>query len=147
MWINGYGILFVFLLLFPNLLLSIFHQEVFENAWYCPVFQVGEQIGRYGCMLFMIVMVSKELDFVCYVVSNGICLFLYNFIWFFMWNKKSLFKVLSLSILPTIQFFMSSLFCHSFILFIFSLVFGFFHITISYKNYIGCNLKENSVQS
>ena len=53
-WFNYYGLIAIAIILTPNIILSIKDKTYFENKFNNKVFLVLEQIGRYGCMIFMV---------------------------------------------------------------------------------------------
>ena len=103
--------------------------------------EILEQIGRYGCFIFMIFNVPYtyfnfwfEHALTVYLSVNGtLCLF-YLLFWIVCWRRKGLLKALSLSILPTVIFLFSGTILLNLPLMAFAVLFGIFHIFISIKN-------------
>lgn len=52
-WFHLPGLLFVILILIPNLLFAATHKDGFENLYHNPTAELLEQIGRFGCFVFM----------------------------------------------------------------------------------------------
>ena len=53
-WLNGFGALFVCLLLAPNVAFAMTHRDGFENRVQNRTLETLEQIGRFGSFLLMI---------------------------------------------------------------------------------------------
>ena len=54
-WFNVFGLGFVIVILIPNILFAMKCKEGFENTWKNKFVEIIEQIGRFGCLGFMIV--------------------------------------------------------------------------------------------
>ncbi len=100
-----------------------------------------EQIGRYGCMAFMIFNIPYTFfDFwfdytlVVYLTVNGALLALYLLGWILYRKGRGRTKMLWLSITPTVIFMFSGIMVLSIPLVLCSIIFGIGHITVSYKN-------------
>lgn len=48
-WFNLTGLVFVIILLVPNIIFAIKHKDGFENKYYNKAVETLEQIGRFGC--------------------------------------------------------------------------------------------------
>ena len=53
-WLNGFGALFMCLLLAPNVAFAMTHRDGFENRVQNRTLETLEQIGRFGSFLLMI---------------------------------------------------------------------------------------------
>lgn len=140
-WLNFYGLLFVVGIMIPNVIFTITHKDGFENKYQNKLVETLEQIGRFGCLVFMFV----SLPMLCrgfwfseaksIYMTLGITLVLsYCLGWIVFWKENSLKKSMVLSILPSILFLESGVFMLNIPLIIFSLIFAFAHILLSYKN-------------
>ena len=72
--------------------------------------------------------------FVIYLIVNIILVALYCVIWFFCFSKNTVFKAVSLSVIPSVIFLFSGIMSRSILLIIASIIFAPAHILISYKN-------------
>lgn len=72
--------------------------------------------------------------FAIYLVVNVVLVALYCFIWIVCFKKKSVFRALALSIIPSVIFLFSGIMSRSILLIVASLLLGPSHIMISYKN-------------
>lgn len=140
-WFNHYGLIAVAIILIPNIIIAITDKGEFENQFKNKAILILEQIGRYGCIAFMIFNIpycyfnfwfSNAL--LVYLTVNGILLLLYLFGWIAFGKGKSAVKMLWLSIVPTALFLSSGIMILSVPLIIFAVIFGIGHITVSYKN-------------
>ncbi len=125
----------------PNIVFSIKQKDGFKNHWNNRCIELIEQIGRYGCFIFMIFNVpgfyfgfKSNTVFLWYLIVDIILVVIYCLIWIVCFNKNSIFKALSLSIIPAIIFLYSGIMSRSILLIISALMFSIGHIAISYKN-------------
>ena len=129
------------LIMIPNIIFAIKNKNNIQNQYQNKLVEVMEQIGRYGCMIFMIFNIPFTyfnfwFDFalIVYLSVNGTLCFVYIVFWMICWNKNNLFKALSLSIVPSVIFLFSGILLASIPLIVFSVLFSISHILISYKN-------------
>ena len=54
-WINVFGLFFVSIIMIPNIVFAIKCKDGFENKWSNKLVEIIEQIGRFGCLGFMII--------------------------------------------------------------------------------------------
>ncbi len=140
-WFNYYGLIFMSLVMIPNIIFAIKNKNNIQNQYQNKLVEVIEQIGRYGCMVFMIFNIPFTyfnfwFDFalIVYLSINGTLCFVYIVFWMICWNKNNLFKALSLSIVPSVIFLFSGILLASIPLIVFTVLFAISHILISYKN-------------
>lgn len=138
--INIFGLIFVGLLCIPNILYAFFGTKK-ERIFHLKKFEIMENIGRYGCIVFMILVVpgipfgwSSNEAFVVYLFVNVVLTVCYWLIWLIYLKKDSLFKAIMLSFIPSFIFFYSGLSSHYLYLMISALLFGISHIYLSVKN-------------
>ena len=105
------------------------------------IIETFEQIGRYSCFACMIFNIpgtyfgfTSKLSFVIYLIVNFVLIFAYCIIWIFCFNKNNLFKSISLSVFPSVVFFLSGILSHSVLLTIGAIIFAPCHILISVKS-------------
>ena len=140
-WFNVFGLGFVIVILIPNILFAMKCKEGFENTWKNKFVEIIEQIGRFGCLGFMIVNIpgtwfgwwSNEA-FTVYLIVNMVLIVAYCVIWTVCFKKNTLFRALALSIIPSLLFLFSGIMSRSILLTIASALFAPSHILISYKN-------------
>lgn len=140
-WFNLFGSIFVAALLVPNIIYALTCKDTVENNVRNKFIEILEQIGRFGCIAFMIFNVpgtflgwSSGEMFAIYLIVDSILVILYCVLWMTVGKKNDLFRALSLSIVPSILFLFSAITSHSLLLFISSLIFAPTHIYISCKN-------------
>ena len=125
----------------PNIVFAVRCKDDFENKWNNKVIELIEQIGRFGCIGFMIFNVpgtwfgwwSNEA-FAIYLIIDFLLIFLYCDIWFIFWKKNNVFRALALSIIPSVIFLFSGIMSRSILLIFATILFAPAHILISYKN-------------
>lgn len=140
-YINVFGLVFMVVIMVPNIIFALRNKEGFINRYHNKALETVEEIGRYGCFVFMIFRIPSLTfgwwsgeAFAIYLVTDVILILLYCLIWVLCFRKESLFRSLSLSIIPSIVFLFSGIMMRSIPLILFSLLFAPSHITISVKN-------------
>ena len=140
-WFNVFGLVFIVVIMIPNIVFAVRCKDGFENRWNNTVIEIIEQIGRFGCFGFMIFNIpgtwfgwwSNEA-FAIYLIIDSLLIVLYCAIWFVFWEKNNVFKALALSIIPSVIFLFSGVMSRSILLIIATILFAPTHILISYKN-------------
>ena len=140
-WFNVFGLVFIVIIMIPNVIFAIRCKEGFENKWGNKLAEFIEQIGRIGCFGFMIINIPgtwlgwwSDDAFAIYLVINTLLAALYCAIWGVCWRKNSIFRALALSIIPSVLFLFSGIMSRSFLLIVASIIFAPSHILISYQN-------------
>lgn len=142
-WFNYYGLAIMAVIMIPNIIYAVKCKDegLQNNCNKAVVF--AEQIGRYGCFVFMIFNIPYtyfnfwfNYAFEVYLSVNGVLCLAYLIFWAIRRNKKGKLKALSLSIIPSCIFLFSGIVLASVPLIIFSVVFAVNHIIISCKNFI-----------
>ena len=140
-WFNVFGLVFIVVMMIPNIVFAVRCKDGFENRWNNTVIEIIEQIGRFGCFGFMIFNVpgtwfgwwSNEA-FAIYLIIDSLLIVLYCAIWFVFWEKNNVFRASALSIIPSVIFLFSGVMSRSILLIIATILFAPTHILISYKN-------------
>lgn len=128
-------------IMIPNIIFSIKCKDGFENKWKNKPIEVLEQIGRFGCFGFMIIYIpntwfgwQSDEAFAVYLIADTVLIIAYCAIWAVCFKKNSMFRALSLSIIPSVIFLLSGILSRSVLLIISAVIFAPCHILISYKN-------------
>lgn len=140
-WFNVFGLIFIAVIMIPNVVFAIKCKDGFDNKWNNKYVEVTEQVGRLGCFGFMIINIPgtwfgwwSDETFAVYLIVDTILVMLYCAIWIICFKKNSIFRALALSIIPSMLFLFSGIMSRSVLLIIASVVFAPSHIVISYKN-------------
>lgn len=140
-WFNYYGLIFVALIMIPNVVYGITHKGDAINNYKNKIAIILEQIGRYACMLFMIFNIPYTwtgfyflFGEVIYLIINTLLVATYCIIWIITWKRTGVVKALLLSIIPSMIFIFSGIMIVSIPLILFSVIFATTHILISVKN-------------
>ena len=140
-WINPFGLVFMAVILIPNIVFALKCKDGFANKWENKTVQIIEQVGRFGCFGFMIVNIPgtcfgwwSDEAFALYLIADTLLVLLYCLIWIVCFQKNSLFRALALSIIPSILFLFSGMMSRSVLLILSAALFALSHIAISYKN-------------
>lgn len=136
-----YGLIMMAIIMIPNILYAVKHKNRTADSYHGKAVIMMEQLGRYGCFVFMIFNIpytylNFRFDYALaiYLSVNGVPCLLYLLFWIIYRNKNSKLKALSLSILPSCIFLFSGAMLVNVPLFVFAIVFSVNHILISYKN-------------
>lgn len=140
-WFNYIGFAFVVVILIPNIIFAIKCRDGFDNKWSNKFVETMEQIGRFGCFIFMAVNIPgtwfglwSERLFAVYLIVDIVLAALYCGIWAVCFKKSSVFRALALSIIPSVLFLFSGIMLRSVLLTAAAVIFAPCHIAISYKN-------------
>ena len=140
-WFNGYGLLFVAVIMIPNIVFAVKCKDGFQNKWDNRLVETVEQIGRFGCFAFMVVNIpgtwfgwQSDRALTVYLVVDAVLTAAYCVIWMVCFRKSSLFRALALSILPSLLFLFSAVMSRSILLGVAAVLFAPSHILLSYKN-------------
>lgn len=140
-WCNVFGLIFMAVILIPNILFAVKCKDGFENKWKNRTVETVEQIGRFGCFGFMIFNIPgtwfgwwSDEAFAVYLVVDALLVGLYCLVWIVCFRKSSVFRALALSILPSVLFLFSGIMTRSVLLTISALLFAPAHIAISWQN-------------
>ena len=139
--VNIFGLIFIVVMMIPNIIFAMKCKDGFENKWNNQSIEIVEQIGRFGCLGFMIVNIPgtwfgwwSDEAFALYLVVDTVLVILYCAIWTICFKKNSIFRAMALSIIPSILFLFSGIMSRSVLLIISVVLFAPSHIMISYKN-------------
>ena len=142
-YFNIYGLIFVIIILFPNIIFAYSCKDGFENHYENKLVEIMEQIGRFGCFISMFLVIpflNKGFWFksgkIIYVAWGSVLVTLYCIGWIIFWKEDSIKKSLYLSIVPSLFFIESGIISGNFQLLVFAIIFAPCHILISYMNSI-----------
>ena len=136
-WFNYYGLAIMAIIMAPNIVYAIKHKNI-ENKHGNKAAEISEQIGRYGCFVFMIF----NIPYTCFgfwfggakivylSVNGGLCI-MYLLCWVIFWNRQGIFKALTLSVIPSILFLFSGIVAANIPLIVLAVLFGISHVYIS----------------
>lgn len=140
-WINVFGLVFMIVIMIPNIIFAVKHKDGFENKWKNQLVEMSEQIGRFGCFGFMVVNIPgtwfgwwSDECLAIYLIVDVILVALYCIIWMICFRKNSMFRALALSVIPSVLFLFSGIMSRSVLLVITAVIFAPSHIMISYQN-------------
>ena len=140
-WFNVFGLIFIVVIMIPNVVFAIKRKDGFDNKWDNKFVEFIEQAGRFGCFGFMIFNIPgtwfgwwSDEAFALYLIVDGILVILYCAIWIICFKKNSVFRALALSVIPSVLFLFSGIISRSVLLTVASVLFAPSHIAISYRN-------------
>ena len=140
-WFNIFGLIFIVVILIPNIIFAIKCKDGFDIKWKNKYVEVMQQVGRFGCFGFMIINIPgtwfgwwSDEAFALYLIEDGILVTIYCATWSIYFKKCSVFRALALSIIPSILFLFSGIMSRSVLLIIATVLFAPSHILISYRN-------------
>lgn len=134
-----YGLVIVLIILVPNVVFALCNKDGFENNWHSKTLEILEQVGRFGCMIFMFIVIpeisfSSDESFALYIIVNMALLLLYCLLWIVFFKKNNMAKAVSLSVIPSVIFLFSGIISFNIPLIIAAVIFSPCHILISVKN-------------
>ncbi len=140
-WINVYGLVFMLAIMIPNIIFRLKNQDGFQNLWNNRLVEILEQIGRFGCLGFMVFIIpgcrfgfSSDENFALYLIINTLLIVIYCLVWIICFKRNNIFRALALSVIPSLIFLISGALSHYLPLLIAAIIFAPCHIVISYKN-------------
>ncbi|PWT27960.1 hypothetical protein [Butyrivibrio fibrisolvens] len=138
-WLNIFGLEMLVLLLIPNIKYALQNKHP-ENKSTNMFMNVMEQIGRYACMLFMIIILDFAVTgflsgFVTavYFLGNLVLMVSYWVIWFLYSEKQECWKQMVLAIIPTALFLLSGITMLNIPLIVSAVIFGAGHIYVTQR--------------
>ena len=151
---NFYGFNAIIILLGANLFTVLGKKVKFTEYYHNKIVTVLEQIGRFGCIITMIINIPYTcfgffIDYGNYVypVFTGVMVAVYIIGWLKKGEKESVGYALLLSIVPSVLFLIDGILILNVPLIVFSLIFAPTHILISYKNSsAACKLTEKAAE-
>lgn len=140
-WFNICGFAFVLIILVPNIIFALTVKNGFENKYKNPLIESLEQVGRFGCFIFMFIsppVLCMGFPFdgakTVYIIAGATVTALYCLGWIVFWRENSLRKALTLSVLPSVLFLECGILTLNIPLLLFTSIFSPCHILISCKN-------------
>lgn len=140
-WLNLFGAAFVAVLLIPNILFALCHKDSFSENRCGKLIGTLEQIGRFGCIGFMILHIPgtwfgfwSDEAFAVYLIVDTALVLAYGIAWIVLWKSRGLLRALTLSVLPSLLFLFSGVMTRSIPLCLSAVLFAPAHIMISCKN-------------
>ena len=140
-WFNYYGLAVMAIIMIPNIIYAVRHKNDPAPQYANKAMTTAEQIGRYGCFVFMIFNIPYtcfgfwfEHALTVYLSVNGALCLAYIVFWIVFRKSDGMGRALSLSIIPSCIFLFSGIVLDSVLLIISALLFAFCHITISCAN-------------
>ena len=125
----------------PNIIAAAVDKGAFENKYHNKVILILEQIGRYGCMIFMVFNIPYTYfnfwfahALIVYLSVNGAMLAFYLLGWAIYRKGRGRVRMLWLTVTPTAIFLFSGITVLSVPLILCALIFGIGHVTVSYQN-------------
>lgn len=138
---NVYGMIFVILILIPNVIFAYRHADGFENLYKNKTVEILEQIGRFGSFILMIFLLprvcigfSSEIARKVYIIAGFSLVFLYILGWIVFRDENSVRKSLVLSVLPSVLLLESGILSLNTPLIVTAAIFAPCHILISFMN-------------
>ena len=140
-WFNVFGLIFIVVIMIPNVVFAIKNKDGFNNKSGNKYVEIIEQAGRFGCFGFMIINIPgtcfgwwSDEAFALYLIVDVILVMLYCAIWIICFKKNSVFRALALSVIPSVLFLFSGIISRSVLLTVAAALFTPSHIAISYRN-------------
>jgi CubicO group peptidase (beta-lactamase class C family) len=140
-WFNYYGLAIMAIIMIPNIIFALTHKDGLPNSFHNKILKILEQVGRYGCFVFMIFNIPYtwigfyfSFGELLYLIVNGVMLVAYVLSWVILWKRDGIVKAWLLSVLPSLIFLFSGIMIVSIPLIVFAIIFAITHIWTSVKN-------------
>ena len=108
-WFNIYGLIFVAVILIPNIVFAMKCKDGFVNKYQNRLVLALEQAGRFGCFGFMIFSIPgtafgwwSDEAFAVYLIADIVLSAAYCAIWIVCFKKSSMFRAVALSVIPSV---------------------------------------------
>lgn len=142
-WFNWIGLIVMALMMLPNILYAAKFKDA-KNLCTNRTMNIIEQLGRYSCMLLMVFNVGFAGigfggSFGAYIAVNAVLLAAYWLCWLLYFKRIRFILSLLLAILPTLEFLLSGILLHHWLLTGCAVLFGIGHIYVTVVN-----ARENS---
>lgn len=140
-WISLFGLIIIIAIMIPNIIYAMraHNQQTGDTGAIAPII---EQIGRYSCMILIIVPLGigtfgypSVLAMLVYLIGNVGLLIAYFVVWCFYAKQKTLSKAIALAAIPTCIFFISGVTLQHWLLVVAALLFGCGHLYITYQTH------------
>ena len=90
-WFNVFGLIFIAVIMIPNVVFAIKCKDGFDNKWNNKYVEVTEQVGRLGCFGFMIINIPgtcfgwwSDEAFALYLIVDTILVIRFP-VWMILW--------------------------------------------------------------
>lgn len=140
-WFNYYGLIFVAVIMIPNVIFAATNKDGFKNLYKNETAEKAEKVGRSGCFVFAMVNLPYLVKgfwfnggFIAYIVCGSILTLAYVSGWVIFRRENSVRKSLYLSVTPSLLFLTCGILSLNIPLIVCAAIFAPSHILISYKN-------------
>ena len=138
--LNPLGIAIILLMMVPNVIFALRHRDM-ENKCKNRLMNLLEQIGRYGCLVLMIICIGLDKfgfgsveDFLIYLFGSALLLLAYFIFWILYGKSPSRKKALALSIIPCCLFLLCGVTLRQWPLVVFAVLFCVCHVCVTLSN-------------
>ena len=140
-WFDPFGLVFMTVILIPNIVFALRCRDGSASKYRNNPLELIEQIGRIGCIGFMVFRIpgirsgwASGESLALYLILDALLVALYCILWIVCWKKNGMVKALALSVIPSVVFLISGIMSRSILLILAALLFAPAHIFISYQN-------------
>lgn len=138
--LNPLGIAIILLMMVPNVIFALRHRDM-ENKCKNRLINLLEQIGRYGCLVLMIICIGLDKfgfgsveDFLIYLFGSALLLLAYFIFWILYGKSPSHKKALALAIIPCCLFLLCGVTLRQWPLVVFAVFFCVCHVCVTLSN-------------
>lgn len=138
--LNPLGIAIILLMMAPNVIFALRHRDM-ENKCKNRLINLLEQIGRYGCLVLMIICIGLDKfgfgsveDFLIYLFGSALLLLAYFIFWILYGKSPSRKKALALTIIPCCLFLLCGVTLRQWPLVVFAVFFCVCHVCVTLSN-------------
>ena len=138
--LNPLGIAIILLMMVPNVIFALRHRDM-ENKCKNRLMNLLEQIGRYGCLVLMIICIGLDKfgfgsveDFLIYLFGSALLLLAYFIFWILYGKSPSRKKALALAIIPCCLFLLCGVTLRQWPLVVFAVFSCVCHVCVTLSN-------------
>lgn len=138
--LNPLGIAIILLMMVPNVIFALRHRDM-ENKCKNRLINLLEQIGRYGCLVLMIICIGLDKfgfgsaeDFLIYLFGSALLLLAYFIFWILYGKSPSRKKALALATIPCCLFLLCGVTLRQWPLVVFAVFFCVCHVCVTLSN-------------
>lgn len=138
--LNPLGIAIILLMMVPNVIFALRHRDM-ENKCKNRLLNLLEQIGRYGCLVLMIICIGLDKfgfgsveAFLIYLFGSALLLLAYFIFWILYGKSPSRKKALALAIIPCCLFLLCGVTLRQWPLVVFAVLFCVCHVCVTLSN-------------
>lgn len=139
-WINLFNLIIIGIMLIPNVMYAVRNKNAM-NKCTNRLMNLLEQVGRYGCIVFMLLPIGMEsfgfgsiLAFLIYLFSVPLFLCIYLMLWRSEFSEPTTGAEMALSIIPVLIFLLCGITMSHYLLIAAAIILTISHPYVTWQN-------------